>query len=70
MPMQAQRVGGGIVPTHTQHRRYIGLDGQHQVPVATSPGKPPGPIVQEDGWAEGRVKSRLRRDSIPGPPSP
>jgi len=32
-----------------------------------TPGKDPVPIVQEAGWAG---KSRLQRDSIPGPPSP
>ena len=52
MPMQAQRVGGSVVPTHRQHRHYIEVDGQHQFPAAISPGKTPRTHCT-GGWVGG-----------------
>jgi hypothetical protein len=44
---------GGIAPTHSRPRHYIGVSGQrHASAVLLPPGKePPVPIVQEAGWA-------------------
>jgi len=53
MLMKAQRVGGGTVPTHKQHRRYIGVDGQHQVPAAILPGKTRHPSYRRLGGRRG-----------------
>jgi len=43
--------------------------GHPHVPAASTPGKEPVPIVQENGWAPGPVwsggKSRPHRDSVP-----
>jgi len=51
----------------------MGVRGQPHAPAASTPGKDPVPIVQEAGWAPGRVwtdgKSRPHRDSIPDRPA-
>ena len=51
-----------------------GVRGQRHAPAALYPGKDPGPIVQEPGWAPGPVWTGAEnlaphRDSIPGPSS-
>jgi len=51
----------------------MGWGDQSHVPVASTPGKDPVPIVQIAGWAPGPVwtggKSRPYRDSIPESPA-
>jgi hypothetical protein len=44
---------GGIAPTHSRPRHYMGVSGQSHAPAALlPPGKGPAvPIVQEAGWA-------------------
>jgi hypothetical protein len=51
--MEALGGKGGIAPTHSRPRHYMGVSGQHHAPAALLPlGKgPPVPIVQEAGWA-------------------
>jgi hypothetical protein len=45
--MEALGGRGGIAPTHSRPRHYMGVSGQ-----CHAPGKgPPVPIVQEAGWA-------------------
>jgi len=51
----------------------MGVGAQPHVPVASTPGKDPVPIVQEAGWAPGPAwtggKSRPHRDLIPNRPA-
>jgi hypothetical protein len=51
--MEALGGRGGIAPTHSRPRHYMGVSGQHHAPAALlPPGKgPPVPIGQEAGWA-------------------
>jgi hypothetical protein len=51
--MEALGGRGGIDPTHSRPRHWMGVSGQRQAPAALlPPGKgPPVPIVQEAGWA-------------------
>ena len=53
MPMQPQRGGGGIDPTHSQPRRQKGCGWSAPSSGRFTPGKHPAPIVQEAGWASG-----------------
>jgi len=53
----------------------MGKGGQPHAPAASTPGKDPVPIVQEAGWAPGRVWTSAKNlvphwDSMPGPSSP
>jgi hypothetical protein len=51
--MEALGGRGGIAPTHSRPRHYMGVSGQRHAPAALLlPWKgPPVPIVQEAGWA-------------------
>jgi hypothetical protein len=51
--MEALGGRGGIAPTHSRPRHYMGVSGQCHAPAALlPPGKgPPVPTVQEAGWA-------------------
>jgi hypothetical protein len=51
--MEALGGRGGIAPTHSRPRNWMGVSGQRHAPAALlPPGKgPPVPIVQEGGWA-------------------
>jgi hypothetical protein len=51
--MKALGRRGGIAPTHSRPRHYMGVSGQRHAPAALlPPGKgPPVPIIQEAGWA-------------------
>jgi hypothetical protein len=51
--MEALGGRGGIAPTHSRPRHYMGVSGQRHAPAALlPPGKgPPVPSVQEAGWA-------------------
>jgi hypothetical protein len=51
--MEALGGRGGIAPTHSRPRHYVGVSGQNHAPAALlPPGKEhPLPIVQEAGWA-------------------
>jgi hypothetical protein len=44
---------GGIAPTHSWLRHYMGVSGQRHAPAALYPQRkdPPVPIIQETGWA-------------------
>jgi hypothetical protein len=60
---------GGIDPTHSRPRHYMGVSGQRHDPAALlPPGKgPPIPIVQEAGWAPEPVwTQRLEEKSFWG----
>jgi hypothetical protein len=45
--------GGGIDPTHSRPRHYIGVSGQRHASASLYPlrKEPPVPIVQETRWA-------------------
>ena len=48
--------GGGIIsPTHSQIRRWKGLERQHHTP-AVLPSKKTAPIVHKAGWFKGTVR--------------
>jgi hypothetical protein len=51
--MEALGGRGGIAPTHSRPRHWMGVSGHRYAPAALlPPGKgPPVPIVQEAGWA-------------------
>jgi hypothetical protein len=60
---------GGIAPTHSRPRHYMGVSGQRHAPCRSlSPGKGlPVPIVQEAGWAPGPVWKQEARGKILSP---
>ena len=74
MPMQAQRGGGDIAPTHSKPPRQMRVGGQSHAPAALPPVKRSGTHCVV-GWVgpraslEGCGKLRPHRDSIPGPSS-
>jgi hypothetical protein len=51
--MKALGGRGGIAPTHSRPRHYVGVSGQRHAPAALLPPRkgPPVPIVQEAGRA-------------------
>jgi hypothetical protein len=65
--MEALGGRGGIAPTHSRPRNYMGVSGQHHAPAALYPrGKdPPVSIVQEAVWASEPVwTQRLEEKSF------
>jgi hypothetical protein len=65
--MEALGGRGGIAPTHSRPRHYMGVSGQRHVPAALlPPGKgPPVPIGQEAGWTPEPVwAQRLEKKSL------
>jgi hypothetical protein len=64
--MEALGGRGGIPPTHSRPRHYMGVSGQHHAPAALYPrGKdPPVPIVQEAGWAPEPVWTQRLQEKI------
>jgi len=71
----AQRVSRGIAIPFLDHGTWRGLRGQLHAPAALYPWERPGTHCTGD-WVDPRAsldrcgKSRLHRDSIPGPSSP
>jgi hypothetical protein len=68
--MEALGGRGGIAPTHSRPRHYMGVSGQRHAPTALlPPGKgPPVPIVQEAGWASEPVWTQRLEEKNPLPP--
>jgi hypothetical protein len=66
--MKALGGRGGITPTHSWPRHYMGLSGQRHAPeVFTLSKGPPVPIVQEAGWTPESVwTQRIEKKNLPG----